>query len=208
MFASIYIKASDTIPRADAQATRWWKVDRPDAKAAGMLVEGYQYVYPTNKPRDIIRDARRNARKASARVGRLRPGDLPLVLDLETAPKKLGPIRLTRWAVAWLNTAEAHTGRTPILYTYSIFAQTRLLPVGELTRFPLWQAEYGVNVSAPRKIAGWPDATPSIWQFSSNGRVAGCPRSLIDLNVFNGSAADLLALAGLPESAAPTYGLA
>ena len=202
----VFIKASDTVGSADRQAAGWWGVDKPAAKAAHMLVGGYQYVYPKDRRgARLVRDARTNARKASARVGVLQPGDLPVVLDLEYAPRRMGRQRLTRWAMEWLRTAEELTGRPPIVYTYSNFALTRLNANPGLTRFPLWQAEYGVGITEARPIPGWPK--PPIWQFSGNGQIAGHRGSLMDLNVFSGTSEDLLKLAGLPSEAAPDYNL-
>lgn len=201
----VFVKTSDSNNKADQQAAGWWAVDRPAARAAKILVGSYQYAYPTKKKSRIDANARKMATRISNRLGKIPPGQLPAVLDLESAPSNLGPKLLTRWAVTWLNTVESLTGRTPILYTYTSFANTRLRAVPELTRFPFWQAEYRQGASRPGALRGWPDG-PHIWQFSSNGKLRGLPPQC-DLDIWLGSIPELLKLAGLPASAQTEWDL-
>lgn len=189
----VFVKTSDSSDRADAQAEGWYSEDAPAAEAAGLAVGYYQYAVPTSTEADLEQDAIDLATRISERVGELQPGELPVVLDLESAPANLSASELTAFAVTWLETAEELTGRTPLLYTNTDFARNRLSAKKELTRFPLWQADYRKGESPPR-IPGWPPAV--FWQFSSAGQLDGKPGTLTDLNVFMGDEQEFLRMTG------------
>ena len=139
------IKAGDTSRSAHAEAGYWYWRDKRAAKRAGVLVGAYYYATPTSDRRRVVRDARAQARKAVARVGgRLRPGHLPLALDLETEATRLGKADLTRWSIAWLRTVEKRRAHTVVLL-YTRYMERRLLPDPRLLRFPLWHANWGCS---------------------------------------------------------------
>lgn len=192
----VFIKTSDSNARADEQAERWYNEDMPAAQAAGMNVGYYQYAVPTADTAKLEEQARDLATRISDRVGSLDKGELPVVLDLESAPDSLSPKEVTRFAVEWLRTAEEKTGRTPILYTNTDFAKHRLMPDNELTRFPLWQADYQ-KAARPPLVPGWPNGGSTFWQFSSAGRLDGKPGTLTDLNVFSGTEEQFDRIAGI-----------
>ncbi len=144
-----------------------------------MSVGGYQYGVPAPDLSNIVADARAQAAKIIANVGPLGAGYLPPVLDLESVPMTLDKAKLARWAVIWLRTVQAATGRTPILYTYPNFLQNRLRPTKNIKQFPLWQAEHGPGLRGPRQVAGF--QTPLFWQFTSNGLIPGAGADRTDL---------------------------
>jgi GH25 family lysozyme M1 (1,4-beta-N-acetylmuramidase) len=200
----VIIKSGDSYGSAHAEAGYWYRRDKRAAKRAGLLVGAYYYAVPTSDPRRVVRDARAQARKASARVGgRLAKGHLPLALDLETDATRLGRADLTRWTLAWLRTAEKRTGRTPWLYSYTRYLERRLLPDPRLFRYPLWHANWGLYLDQePLQIKGWPASPWRIWQFTDSGRLRGSGSRVLDLNVYRGTGQELLAEAGLgPKSA-------
>ena len=201
------IKAGDTSRSAHAEAGYWYWRDKRAAKRAGVLVGAYYYATPTSDRRRVVRDARAQARKAVARVGgRLRPGHLPLALDLETEATRLGKADLTRWSIAWLRTVEKRTGRTPWFYSYTRYMERRLLPDPRLLRFPLWHANWGLFLKdRPMQVRGWPADHARIWQFTSTGRLPGSGSRDLDLNVYRGTGQELLAEAGLKPKAAERY---
>lgn len=200
------IKAGDTSRSAHAEAGYWYARDKRAAKRAGLLVGAYYYAIPTSDRRRVVRDARQQARKASARVGRLPRGHLPLTLDLETESTRLGRADLTRWTVAWLRTAEKRTGRTPWFYSYTRYMERRLLPDPRLLEYPLWHANWGLFLKdRPMQIRGWPSDHARIWQFTDSGRLPGSGSRTLDLNVYRGSGQELLAEAGLTPEAAKRY---
>lgn len=202
----VVIKAGDSSSSAHAEAGYWYSRDKRAAKRAGLLVGAYYYAVPTSNSRRVIADARAQARKASARVGTLPKGHLPLALDLETEATSLNRRDLTRWAVAWLKVAEKRTGRTPWFYTYTRYIERRLLPDPRLTKYPLWHANWGLYLDQePLQPKGWPASPWRIWQFTDSGKLAGSGSKTLDLNVYRGTGEQLLAEAGLGPEAATKY---
>jgi GH25 family lysozyme M1 (1,4-beta-N-acetylmuramidase) len=120
-----------------------------------------------------------------------RAGDLPPVLDLE-ASGGLNVADLKTWTRNWLETVEELTGRTPIIYCSPSFWEYYLANSTGFTHYPLWIAHYGVT--KPRVPGGW--STWTFWQKTSSGRVDGISGN-VDINVFNGSTAELDRLANV-----------
>lgn len=203
----VIIKSGDTSRSAHSEAAYWYGRDKAAARRAGLLVGAYYYAVPTSNKRRVVADAKAQARKASARVGgRLRPGHLPLALDLETENTRLGRADLTRWAVTWLRVVEKRTGRTPWFYSYTRYMERRLLPDDALQSYPLWHANWGLFLQdRPMQIRGWPADHARIWQFTDSGRLPGSGSRTLDLNVYRGTGEELLAEAGLGVEAAERY---
>jgi len=124
-------------------------------------------------------------------------GDLPAVLDLEQTGG-LNPAQLSLWAHTWLAATKKLTGRTPFIYTYVSFWRSQMRNSTGFTAYPLWLASYGVP--APAKVGGWKDYT--FWQYTSKARLAGVNRP-VDMSVFNGSQAQLKALANYKPAVKP-----
>ncbi|MEZ5185369.1 MAG: glycoside hydrolase family 25 protein [Candidatus Nanopelagicales bacterium] len=204
----VVIKSGDTSWSAHREAGYWYARDKAAARRAGLLVGAYYYATPTSRKRAVVRDAKRQARKASARVGRLPKGHLPLALDLETEATSLGRKKLTRWTLTWLRVVEKRTGRTPWFYSYTRYMERRLLPKPKLLSYPLWHANWGLFLKdRPMQIRGWPADHARIWQFTDNGRLPGSGSRVLDLNVYRGTGEELLAEAGLGRKAAKRYGI-
>ena len=113
----------------------------------------------------------------------VREGDLPPVVDVE-ATDGVSDARLVRGVRAWLAEVERRTGVRPVVYTKPGFRRAHLGTA--LDDYPLWIAEYGVDSPSH---ARW-----TFWQHSERGRVAGIAKA-VDLDRFNGSGAELQALA-------------
>lgn len=201
------IQASNGYPRSDAIAAQWWAIDRPAAKRAGVVVGSYHFAYPTSKVPNIVADARGEARLAARRTSGFGRGHLATALDLESAPNNLTKSQLTRWATAWLNTYKRKSGRTPYLYSYTYFIETRLNPSSSLTRYPLWLADYGRGQSKPESVRGWPRRKTKLWQFTSSGKLPGSGSRTIDLDVYLGSTKSFRKRAQLTKRGARRYGL-
>ncbi len=191
-----FIKASEFSHGSEGYSASHFANTKPAVVAAGIIPGSYQYAKPTSVVANVVADATRQAQAMVARVGVPGPNELPPVLDLETAPASLTKIALTLWATTWLTTVQGLIGRVPILYSYTSFLRTRLNADAGLVSFPLWQADYNVNASAPGVVPGWPTANRLFWQFSSKGQVPGHGTGPIDLNTFTGSAAQWAAIIG------------
>jgi GH25 family lysozyme M1 (1,4-beta-N-acetylmuramidase) len=160
------------------------KTNWAGAQAVGIYRGAYHFARPSTGT------AAAQARYFVSKVGSFSgAGVLPPVLDLE-ASGGLGVSALRTWTSTFLTTVESLTGRTPIVYVSPAFWEHYLGNSTAFTRYPLWIAHYGVT--APRVPGGWGRYT--FWQRTSSGQVDGIAGD-VDMNRFNGSSADLAALA-------------
>lgn len=107
---------------------------------------------------------------------RLKPGDLPPVLDVES----IGTVTkadLQKRVGEWLDVVESYYGVKPIIYTNADFYRQYL--EGKFDDYPLWVAHYFVK-DKPRIKREW-----MFWQHNEAGRVNGI-KAYVDFNVFNG----------------------
>jgi GH25 family lysozyme M1 (1,4-beta-N-acetylmuramidase)/peptidoglycan hydrolase-like protein with peptidoglycan-binding domain len=157
------------------------------AERAGLYRAAYHFALPSRRSGS----AQEQARAFVAAAGRHQDvGDLAPVLDLET-DGGLSASELRTWAQTWLTTVESLTGRIPVIYTSPYFwGQEIGSDAFSLITFPFWVAHW-TSKQNPDMFAG---ATWLFWQYSSTGRVAGI-KSAVDLNRFNGTAAELRAVA-------------
>lgn len=179
-----FIKATE----GTGPANRYYESDVADARAAGMLIGSYHKARPAMDP----------AQQAHAFADRLQSvggPQLPPVLDLEV-DEGLDPDELAGWTQVFLDTLTHRTGRTPILYTYRYFWIDRMANTTRFSEYPLWLAEYGVSEPTLPVIGGWDQWL--FWQRSETGRVPGFTDA-VDLNVFAGTDADLVAWLGEVE---------
>ncbi len=159
-------------------------------KQAGLMRGAYHFFHPA-KP------VAAQADKFVSVVGHLAGRDLPPMLDLEeTVPQNewTGVTKAKRVALAldWLERVEKALGRKPIVYTRSGFVQEAFDRAGPLAEYVLWIAHY-TSAPAPAIPPGWSAWT--IWQFTETGRVSGV-KGNVDMNRFNGTHEELLALSG------------
>jgi len=155
-------------------------------KAAGIIRGTYHFYVSANDPTA-------QANLFLQTVGHLESNDLPPVLDVEAGG---GTTNLVNGVQQWLDIVEQGLGRTPMIYTGVSFWNDNM--TSGFGRYPLWVAEYGV--STPKKVNGW--STWAFWQYSQSGSVAGM--NPVDLDYFNGSLDDLLALIGASASGPAT----
>lgn len=149
-------------------------------------------------------DARAEAAHFAATVGSMAPGE-GLMLDYEPAPGVLSKEAHEDWCIAFVDAVEAALPaiRGRVLF-YAPRSLVRFMSTDRLvTRCPLAVAAFGVDdgrqhpsalglSSFPGRVDRW--AQPTLWQFTSRGRVAGFGGN-VDLNRFDGDDAALRALA-------------
>jgi len=169
-----FIKATDGITWTDPLFTTNWAA----ARAAGLLRGAYHF-YETDD------DPTAQAEHFLSVVS-LQPGDLPPVVDFERIEGSQTSAQALQDLQTWLAVVAKATGRTPLIYTDSGFWN----PLGSSAfgSYPLWVAEY--EVQSPKMPTGW--SGWDFWQFSESGTVAGISQP-VDLDVFNGTLADLVA---------------
>ena len=149
-------------------------------------------------------DAKAEAEHFVTTVGSVAPGE-GLVLDYEPRAGILSKEAHEDWCVAFVDAVEADLPsiRGKILF-YAPRSLVNFMSTDRLvTRCPLWVAAFGVNdgkqhpsalglASYPGRVDRWQQ--PTLWQFTSRGRVAGFGGD-VDLNRFDGDEAALRALA-------------
>ncbi|MCC6558371.1 MAG: glycoside hydrolase family 25 protein [Polyangiaceae bacterium] len=178
-----FIRVSDGVNYADSRFQQNWA----GAKDAGVLRGAYQFFRPAQS-------AETQADMMVSAVGALGPGDLPAVIDVETADGQ-SSATIVKKIRTWLQKVEAGTGRRPIIYAASGFWNT-LSGTSEFSAYNLWVANYTTKCpSMPSTWSGW-----SFWQYSDSGSVPGVEGG-VDVNRFNGTLDQLLAMAEMNDYA-------
>lgn len=173
------MKATESTGYVDPTFKTNWK----DARAQGLFVGAYHFFRANADP---IQQADHFLQT----TGMPGAGDLPLVADVETADGESGAVISMR-VKQFLDALQMKTGRTPMIYTSpGFFGGTMGNPQG-FEKYLLWDAHWQVN--CPNVPGSWKNWT--FWQYSDKGMVAGI-NSLVDLDRFNGSIADLMTLTG------------
>lgn len=112
---------------------------------------------------------------------KLKPGDLPPVLDIEERPRRQSMDSLRVGLKRWLDRVEAHYNVRPIVYSGDSYFTDFLEK--EFKDYKLWIANYNFWVESPK--AHW-----DIWQFSEKGSVKGI-KGFVDLNMYQSDVEDL-----------------
>jgi MYXO-CTERM domain-containing protein len=132
-------------------------------------------------------------------IGTLGANDLPPVADVEVSDGVSGGTLVANLAT-WVNVIKARTGRTPMIYSAPGF-WNGLPGTGQFAGEVLWVANWQVNCpDTPTPWTGW-----TFWQYADNGSVPGISGA-VDLDEFNGSAAQLGSLGGPVDWAAQYVG--
>ncbi len=175
-----FMKATESTDFFDPTFTTNWT----NAGAAGVIRGAYHFYRASADP---IMQADYFVGKA----GVPQPGDLPLVIDLETLDGQTAATTASG-ALQFLQRVESTTGRTPIIYTGPSFFTTTLGNPAGFDHYILWIANWQVscpNVPSPP----WSDW--AFWQNSDSGMVTGIPatgkQTAVDLDQFNGTLSDL-----------------
>ena len=124
---------------------------------------------------------------------------LPPVIDIEYNPYGptcygLTPAQMSAWVSDFVTTVHGRTSRWPVIYTTTNWWSTCTANTsGFWANDPLWVANYN-NSSTPGTLPAGASSY-SFWQFSDTGAYPG------DQDLFNGSMAQLQALAAGPPAA-------
>jgi len=186
-FKFAFIKATEGTSLTDSQFGPNWS----GAKAAGLIRGAYHFYDPGKDPRQQAEHFLSIVWPDGQPL--FAPGDLPPVLDIETAGDQSAE-EVVQGIQAWLSRVGQKTARVPILYTDRGFWDD--LGTTQLGNHPLWVAETGV--AAPSSLpAGW--QTWLFWQFSQSGSMEGISGA-VDLDVFQGSLQSLQQMASSPST--------
>lgn len=171
-------RVSDGLKHVDSSFERNWA----GIRAAGMVRGAYQFFRPGQ-------DAAAQADLMIKKVGRLGPGDLPAVIDVEVTDGRSAQAVL-QGVSTWVRRVAAGTGRTPLLYTSPGF-WAGLKGASAFRGADLWVAHW--YTSCPTMPVGFTNFT--LWQLSARAQVSGI-RGNVDGDRFNGSLAALYGYAG------------
>lgn len=190
--AFAFAKATEGVSWSDPTFAANWA----GIKSAGLLRGAYHFFRPSQDPVAQVR--------FFLQVVSLSPGDLPPVLDVETADG-VSNDAIQSGVKTWLDTAAAQTGVTPMIYASPGFWNGQMN--SGFGSYPLWVAQYGVP--SPRLPRGW--SNWNFWQYSQSGKINGISGN-VDLDYFQGSMDDLIAftrgsatsVAAIPAISTPT----
>ncbi len=153
-------------------------------KAAGLIRGSYQFFEPGEDPTT-------QANIVISKVGRLGPGDLPVMLDVEVTGGQ-SAATITARIHTWINAVTAGTGKVPFIYSGAYFWDDNVRSA-DFASLPLDVAWYGTN--CPGVPNAWASRGWTFHQFTSSGRISGISGN-VDVNLFNGTLAQLQAYAG------------
>ena len=174
----------------DSQFAANWE----GARANGLIRGAYQYFEPGDDPVA-------QANIVVAAVGRLGPGDLPVTIDVEAPSPGVSPATYAARIHAWADRVTAGTGRAPIIYTGRYYWDPYVAS-SDFVGNPLWHAQY-TSAACPNIDDRWSDW--AFWQYTSSGSIPGIGGN-VDRNRFNGTYAELQALASVATCAAHCEG--
>lgn len=162
----VYIKSSE----GTTYINPYFESSYSNAKANGLKVGFYHYVRSRTTQQAI------NEANFFAKVVSGKQADCKLAMDFENFGN-LSVNQINEISKVFLETLERSTNSQPIIYSNAFSA--RSIFSQELTRYPLWVANYGV--SAPASNGKW--ETWVGWQYTSTGTVNGVS-GYVDRNQF------------------------
>ncbi len=175
----VFLKATE----GETYVDNLYASNRAGAKAVGIPCGAYHFF----RPKASLTAQIDNFVKT---VGKLQPGDLPPVLDIEVPAdwKDIAIKVRVQMILDWLSAVEKKLGVKPLIYINNPMARDELASAAALGNYKLWLAHY-TDRPAPRVPAPWAGWT--FWQYSELGVVDGVPSQSCDMNRFAGTNADL-----------------
>lgn len=171
----VFIKASESTHYKDPN----FKKNHAAAQSE-CIYRGAYHFYETGK------DPEKQARNFIEAVGKLVPGDLPPVLDLEELGIKTQVDKETyqKNTLLWLKIVEKELGVTPIIYSDPSFGD-KYLDHPDFNKYQLWVAEY--TKTSPKVPEVWKNKGWLIWQRTDRKQLEGM-KEKVDYDIFNGDA--------------------
>lgn len=167
----VFIKATEGITIQDKR----FKANYAAAHATHLRVGAYHFFIPW---RDPVQQA-----DNFVNTVKLKSGDLPPVLDVESSHPLKSDEQTIRDIDTWLQLVKKEYGVMPIIYTNRRFYQRFIR--GHFDEYPLWLAHY-----SSEQLSG--DITGKLWfwQYSELGKLNGI-KGKVDYNVFLGELSEL-----------------
>lgn len=210
----IFIKGTSGGAAANQRANYWSSIDFPQAREAGLLT-GIYHAALISSSANVETGYQQGVAQANIAVdhlnslGGMRPGVLPIVLDIEpfSRPANIGASVVSSFSLGFVQQVEARTGRKPIIYSNLNFIELYLRDA-RLASYPLWIANYSqvtnpattVTRGCTRTIWSISDCEKAwtFWQYTDkgDGRTYGIASGFLDMNVYAFTADQLLQMAG------------
>ena len=166
----IFVKATEGRSYIDPFFANNW-----DESARVGLRRGAYHFFSPNVP------ARQQAAHFVRHV-KLEQGDLPPVLDFEVTGNQSRE-QIVENLTQWIDVVEKNYGIKPIIYTnYKLYNK---FIAGTFDQYPIWIAKYGEKTPYLGAIREW-----QFWQYDNKAQLNGI-KTPIDMNVFNGTLAEL-----------------
>lgn len=174
-FEFVFVKATGGETFIDPKFSSNWHALRTTNLARG----AYHFFYASD-------DAKKQAEHFLTTIGKLKPTDLPPVLDVEITDHSDAQTILNG-VLTWLETIEDETERLPIIYSGISFAK-QYLTDERLSKYPLWIADY--NKTLPPLPEPWQKQGWQFWQYTETGHALGINGN-VDHSYFSGNKDDL-----------------
>jgi GH25 family lysozyme M1 (1,4-beta-N-acetylmuramidase) len=199
-----FAKASEGTTFTDST----YAINRTGTNAAGLYFGAYHFAQPAGTSDATITASAIAQADHFVNVAQPRGGDLPPVLDLETANGLKQPA-LVKWTQAWLDEVAARTGASAMVYTSPSFWRTYLGDTNSVATGGrhLWVAHWTTTSAPLVPASNWGGLGWSFWQWSDCLSVPGVPTKCVDGDRVNAADAGGFTLAallsGAPASATP-----
>lgn len=151
----------------------------------GIAISYYHVIHADNRAGTIEADALSESNYFLNAIKNL-PKPIRLWADIEDwdnkgTDGKLSPIEFQTWLKIYLDNIKEKTGSDAGIYTYKSYFDLKLPKNHIFANFKLWIAAY-VNKPTPDLPNGF--TTYHLWQYSSEGRIAGI-KTNVDLSRMN-----------------------
>ena len=186
-------KHQDSLSFVICRATLGLTVTDADFKNNWALIQQKGFVRGAYHFYECDDDPKAQAEHFLSVIGTLSPNDLPPVLDFEQAGLAgvTDKAQIQKDLLLFLQTVEAATGRTPIIYVSPEFAPAYLTDAA-FAKYPLYVADYN-GKSQPQVPKMWETAGWTFWQKTDTVQI---DHYTDDFDVFNGSAEDMKVFIG------------
>ena len=178
----VFLKATQGATFKDSKFREYWDA----AGRAGLIRGAYHWLSNTDATSQVSNFL------AVLQTVTLGPCDIGAALDLEEPFAGAGQLTTERVEVAraWLRGVRKAIGKPPILYVSARYL-AKLGDPPDFAEYPLWIPSYSPQPRLPSSRTHY-----AFWQFSDGvlGPRLG-PQLKMDMNMFNGSPAELFALA-------------
>jgi lysozyme len=173
-----FARATEGVSIKDSNFSHHWSVMKMD----GIIRGAYHFFHP------LASDATKQAEEFLKTMGKLEPGDLPPVLDVEKtdgADPATVVKKMKEWLAVVEKTLQQQTGKKikPLIYTFPSFWIETLKNPSDFANYPLWIAHF--DVETPMVPSSWGKGNWLIHQYAGDVENVAGVSIRADLNKFN-----------------------